>query len=64
MEVAAKVQKSEFGGFDVIDTRNGKSLKFGMKGSDAAAYAQYYNEEVAKAEAQWAVFDSASNGEA
>jgi len=50
---AAKLLKNEFKGFDVVDARDGQVLRRGMKGSDAAAYIEYYDQEVKKAEKEW-----------
>ena len=47
----AKFQKAEFGGYEVIDTRNGEIVKRNIKtASYAAAYVTYYEEEIEKAE--------------
>ena len=50
---AAKVQRNNNKTFDVIDTRDSKILTRGLKGSKAAAYATYYNEQISEAEAFW-----------
>ena len=47
---AAKVQKNGRT-FDVVDTRTGKTVRRNLKGCKAAAYVEYYNEQVAKSEA-------------
>ena len=53
-----KLQKTDQGTYEVIDTRNGLVLRRGIKtASKAAAYVRYYDEELTKAEAQWAAFD-------
>ena len=54
---AATVKMNDDKSFDVIDTRNGMTLKRNLKGRKAAAYVDYYNQEIDKAEAEWAAFD-------
>jgi hypothetical protein len=50
---AARFEKDGFGSYKVVDSRNGIILKLNIKKvSKAAAYADYYNEEIAKAEKQ------------
>jgi len=51
---AARFEKDEFGAYQVIDTRTGNIVKRNIKKiQKAAAYVEYYNEEIAKAEKQW-----------
>ena len=51
---AAEFKKNEQNTFDVIDTRNSMILKRNVKSiRKAAAYVNYYNEEIQKAEAAW-----------
>ena len=55
----AKFQRTECGSYEIVDTRNGMVLKRNVKSiSKAAAYVRYYDEEIAKAEAEWAEYDS------
>jgi hypothetical protein len=51
---AARLERNESGTFNVIDARNGKTVKCNLRGYKAAAYVRYYNQEVKKAEAFWA----------
>ena len=54
MRTSAHFQKNEFGIFDIIDDRNGETVKRGIKTiSKAAAYVDYYNQEISKAESFW-----------
>jgi len=56
MKTIAHFQKNEFGTFDIIDDRNGETVKRGIKkAADGGAYVQYYNEEIAKAELVWSL---------
>jgi hypothetical protein len=51
---AARFEKDGFGSYQVVDTRNGRIVKRNIKKiSKAAAYVDYYNEEIEKAEKQW-----------
>ena len=50
----ARFEKDGFVAYQVVDTRNGNVVKRNIaKASKAAAYVQYYNEEIEKAEKQW-----------
>ena len=50
----AKFEKNGFGAFQVVDTRNGMILKNNIKKiAKAAAFADYYSEELQKAIAAW-----------
>jgi len=53
MNTAAKVNKTGKNEFEVIDTRTGEVVRRKLTGNKAAAYVNYYNQEVAKAEALW-----------
>tara|TARA_R110002020_G_scaffold67718_1_gene177614 strand:- start:917 stop:1207 length:291 start_codon:yes stop_codon:yes gene_type:complete len=54
MKNVAKFEKDGFGAYQVIDSRSGNIVKRNIaKASKAAAYVQYYNEEIEKAEKQW-----------
>lgn len=51
---AARFEKDGFGAYQVVDTRNGMIVKRNIKNiQKAAAYVDYYSEEVEKAEAEW-----------
>ena len=59
MATVAKFQKDGFGAYKVIDTRNGNTVKRNLKtASFAAAYVDYYAEEVEKAKAVWKVLEA------
>ena len=54
MKKVAEVNRVEAGIWEVIDTRSNKVVKRNLpNGAKAAAYAEYYSEEVEKAEEQW-----------
>ena len=51
---ASRFEKDGFGGYHVIDNRNGEVVKRNIsKISRAAAYVDYYQEEIDKAEKKW-----------
>ena len=50
----ARFEKDGFVAYQVVDTRNSNVVKRNIaKASKAAAYFQYYNEEIEKDEKQW-----------
>ena len=54
MKNVAKFEKDGFGAYQVIDTRNGNIVKRCLKTArKAAAWVQYYNEEIEKAVKGW-----------
>jgi|GEM_PF-1555289 len=59
MKTVAHFQKDDFGLFEIIDDRNGETVKRGIKSvSKAAAYVAYYNEEIEKADLAWDLLDA------
>ena len=58
MQNVTKLVSTSFNCFNVIDTRSGRVVKRGAKGSVANAFCTYYNEEVERAEKLWATWDN------
>lgn len=51
MSAIAKVKRTDYGDWEVVDLRTGKVVKrFIESGRQASAYAEYYAQEVEKAE--------------
>jgi len=54
MKNVAKFQKDGYGAYQVVDLRNNQIVKRSIKKiSKAAAYVEYYNQEIEKAEAMY-----------
>ena len=55
---AYQIQNIEGLKFNVVDTRFNKVVKRNLNGAKARAYAEFCNQELAKAESQWATWDA------